>query len=295
MKEKLLRKKLVITIVTALVGLAIIAGILLSTKDSVVATVGDASISEDELQQTLLDQYGADALDVLITNKLIELEADKQKITVSDEEVEEELATLAESYGGETALEEAVVATGMTMDDVRDDIINYIKTEKLIEPRIEITDEELQTYFDENKDTFATAEQVQASHILVADEATANEVKSKLDAGEDFSELAKEYSTDTTTAESGGDLGYFSSGDMVAEFEEVAFALGVNEISAPVKTEYGYHIIKVVDHQEAKEANFEESKEEITDTLMNDKMSTEYTVWLEELKEEYEITNNLEA
>lgn len=295
MKEKLLRKKLVITIVTALVGLAIIAGILLSTKDSVVATVGDASISEDELQQTLLDQYGADALDVLITNKLIELEADKQKITVSDEEVEEELATLAESYGGETALEEAVVATGMTMDDVRDDIINYIKTEKLIEPRIEITDEELQTYFDENKDTFATAEQVQASHILVADEATANEVKSKLDAGEDFSELAKEYSTDTTTAESGGDLGYFSSGDMVAEFEEVAFALGVDEISAPVKTEYGYHIIKVVDHQEAKEANFEESKEEITDTLMNDKMSTEYTVWLEELKEEYEITNNLEA
>jgi foldase protein PrsA len=295
MKEKLLRKKLVITIVTALVGLAIIAGILLSTKDSVVATVGDASISEDELQQTLLDQYGADALDVLITNKLIELEADKQKITVSDEEVEEELATLAESYGGETALEEAVVATGMTMDDVRDDIINYIKTEKLIEPRIEITDEELQTYFDENKDTFATAEQVQASHILVADEATVNEVKSKLDAGEDFSELAKEYSTDTTTAESGGDLGYFSSGDMVAEFEEVAFALGVDEISAPVKTEYGYHIIKVVDHQEAKEANFEDSKEEITDTLMNDKMSTEYTVWLEELKEEYEITNNLEA
>lgn len=295
MKEKLLRKKLVITIVTALIGLAIIAGILLSTKDSVVATVGDASISEDELQQTLLDQYGADALDVLITNKLIELEADKQKITVSDEEVDEELATLAESYGGETALEEAVVATGMTMDDVRDDIINYIKTEKLIEPRIEITDEELQTYFDENKDTFATAEQVQASHILVADEATANEVKSKLDAGEDFSELAKEYSTDTTTAESGGDLGYFSSGDMVAEFEEVAFALGVDEISAPVKTDYGYHIIKVVDHQEAKEANFEDSKEEISDTLMNDKMSTEYTVWLEELKEEYEITNYLEA
>lgn len=139
MKEKLLRKKLVITIVTALIGLAIIAGILLSTKDSVIAKVGDASISEDELQQTLLDQYGADALDVLITNKLIELEADKQKITVSDEEVDEELATLAESYGGETALEEAVVASGSTMDDVRDDIISYIKTEKLLEPRIEIT------------------------------------------------------------------------------------------------------------------------------------------------------------
>ncbi|WP_066058864.1 peptidylprolyl isomerase [Robertmurraya korlensis] len=295
MKEKLLRKKLVITIVTALVGLAIIAGILLSTKDSVVAKVGDASISEAELQQSLLDQYGADALDVLITNKLIELEADKQKVAVTEEEIEEELAALAESYGGETALEEAVVASGMTMNDVRDDIVNYLKTEKLLEPRIEITDEELQTYFDENKDTYATAEQVQASHILVADEATANEVKSKLDAGGDFSELAKEYSTDTTTAESGGDLGYFSSGDMVAEFEETAFALGVNEISTPVKTEYGYHIIKVVDHQEAKEANFEDSKEEIKDTLRNDKMSTEYTVWLEELKEEYKITNYLEA
>jgi foldase protein PrsA len=295
MKEKLLRKKLVITIVTALVGLAIVAGILLSTKDRVVAKVGDTSILEEELQETLLDQYGADALDTLITNKLIELEADKQKVTVSDEEIEDEIATLAESYGGETALEEAVTASGSTMEDVRNDIVVYLQTEKLLEPRIEITDEEIQTYFDENKDTFATAEQVQASHILVADEATATEVKSKLDAGGDFSELAKEYSTDTTTVESGGDLGYFSSGDMVAEFEEVAFALDVNEISNPVKTEYGYHIIKVVDHQEAKEANFEDSKAEIKDTLMNDKMSTEYTTWLEELKEEYEITNNLEA
>ena len=295
MKEKLLRKKIVITIVTALVGLAIVAGILLSTKDSVVAKVGDTSISEEELQETLFDQYGADALDTLITNRLIELEADKQKVTVSEEEIDDEVATLAESYGGETALEEAVTASGSTMEDVRNDIIIYLQTEKLLEPRIEITDEELQTYFDENKDTFATAEQVQASHILVADEATAKEVKSKLDAGEDFSELAKEYSTDTTTAESGGDLGYFSSGDMVAEFEEVAFALGVNEISDPVKTEYGYHIIKVVDHQAAKEANFEDSKAEIKDTLMNDKMSTEYTTWLEELKEEYEITNKLEA
>lgn len=295
MKEKLLRKKLVITIVSSLVGLAIIAGILLSTKDSVVAKVGDTSISEEELQETLLDQYGADALDTLITNKLIELEADKQKVTVSEKEIEAEIATLAESYGDEDALEEAVTASGSTMDDVRNDIIVYLQTEKLLEPRIEITDEELQTYFDENKDTYATAEQVQASHILVADEATAKEVKSKLDAGEDFSELAKEYSTDTTTAESGGDLGYFSSGDMVAEFEEVAFALGENEISDPVKTEYGYHIIKVVDHQEAKEANFEDSKAEIKDTLMSEKMSTEYTTWLEELKEEYEITNNLEA
>lgn len=295
MKEKLLRKKLVITIVSSLVGLAIIAGILLSTKDSVVAKVGDTSISEEELQETLLDQYGADALDTLITNKLIELEADKQKVTVSEKEIEAEIATLAESYGGEDALEEAVTASGSTMDDVRNDIIVYLQTEKLLEPRIEITDEELQTYFDENKDTYAAAEQVQASHILVADEATAKEVKTKLDAGEDFSELAKEYSTDTTTAESGGDLGYFSSGDMVAEFEEVAFALGENEISDPVKTEYGYHIIKVVDHQEAKEANFEDSKAEIKDTLMSEKMSTEYTTWLEELKEEYEITNNLEA
>ncbi|OES43851.1 peptidylprolyl isomerase [Domibacillus iocasae] len=91
---------------------------------------------------------------------------------------------------------------------------------------------------DQEKDTFATSEKVEASHILIEDEETANEVIKKLEAGEDFAELAKEYSTDTASAENDGELGFFGTGEMTEEFETAAFAMKVGETSDPVKTDW---------------------------------------------------------
>ncbi|MET1032413.1 peptidylprolyl isomerase [Domibacillus tundrae] len=182
----------------------------------------------------------------------------------------------------------------MTKEDMKKDIKIYLQTVKLLEPRIEITDEEISTYFDENKETFATSEQVEASHILVGDEEKVNEVAVKLAAGGDFAELAKEYSTDTTSGKNGGELGFFGTGEMAAEFKTAAFAMEVGETSDPVKTDYGYHIIKVTDKREAKEANLKDSTAEIKEALMQEKLSTEYTTWLEEKQEEYDIYNSFE-
>ncbi|WP_223254486.1 peptidylprolyl isomerase [Bacillus sp. HNG] len=156
-----------------------------------------------------------------------------------------------------------------------------------------MTDDEVKTYFEENKDSFAQPEQVQASHILVDDEGTANEVATKLADGADFAELAKEYSKDTANAGAGGELGYFGKGEMVADFENAAFSLGIDEISDPVKTEYGYHIIKVTDKKEAKEATFEENKDSIYKVLFDQKISEEYSAWLTEKTEEYKIERSL--
>ncbi len=136
-------------------------------------------------------------------------------------------------------------------------------------------------------------EQVKASHILVDSEATAQEVRNKLLAGADFAELAKEYPTDTNNNENGGELGFFSKGNMVAEFENVAFALAVGEISEPVKTEYGYHIIKVEEKQAAKEATYEECQALVKEALFNEKLPTAYNTYFEEIYDEYEIENLL--
>ena len=95
----------------------------------------------------------------------------------------------------------------------------------------------------------STPIQVSASHILVNDDLTANLVKEKLNAGEDFAELAKEYSQDPGSASNGGSLGYFARGVMVKEFEDVAFSLAVGEVSGPIQSQFGYHIIKVDDIQ----------------------------------------------
>ncbi|MEX6702628.1 peptidylprolyl isomerase [Peribacillus frigoritolerans] len=279
-------------------SILIIAGIMafamISSMDKTIASIDGEKINEDELYDALVAGYGADTLDLLITNKLVELEAEKARIKIKDEEIQKEIDVMVESYGDEKSLKEQLEASGSSMDALKKDIVVYLQTKKLVEPRITVTDDEISTYFEDNKDTFAQAEQVEASHILVEDEKTAKKVAKELAAGGDFAKLAAEYSTDTETADNGGSLGYFGKGDMVEEFENVAFDLDINKVSDPVKTEYGYHIIKVTGKKEAKKANLEDSKEVIKETLLSERLQEEYPVWLAEVKKDHDITNKLE-
>jgi foldase protein PrsA len=264
-------------------------------KEDAVAKFDGESISKEDLYNEMVEQYGAATVDQIISDKIVAAEAKKQRITITTKEVNEELDQLKESYGGEDAFNQVLESNNTTLAALKDDITDYLTLRKILEKEIDISDEELQTYFEENKDSLGEAEQVKASHILVEDENKAKELKAKLDAGEDFAALAKEHSTDESTKEAGGELGFFEKGTMVAEFDEVAFTLAVNQISNPVKSEYGYHIIKVEDKKEAKEATFEDSKGKIKETLLEQKMETEYQSWLEKKKKEYDIENSFET
>lgn len=279
-------------------SILIIAGIMafamISSTDKTMASIDGEKINKDELYDALLAGYGADTLDLLITNKLVELEAEKAGIKIKDEEIQKEIDVMVESYGDEKSLKEQLEASGSSMEALKKDIVVYLQTKKLVEPRITVTDDEISTYFEDNKETFDQAEQVEASHILVEDEKTAKKVAKEIAEGGDFAKLAAEYSTDTQTADNGGSLGYFGKGDMVEEFENVAFDLDINKISDPVKSEYGYHIIKVTGKKEAKKANLEDSKDVIKETLLSERLQEEYPVWLAEVKKDHEITNKLE-
>ncbi|MEX3624380.1 peptidylprolyl isomerase [Viridibacillus arvi] len=261
--------------------------------DDYVAKINGEKITQSELNKELVSQYGTDVLSTLITNKVIELEAVKKKITVSDKEIQAELDDLQNSYGGKEAFEAALESNVMTLQDAKDNIKTYLTTTKLIEPTIDITEKELKTYFKENKDTFSQEEQVQASHILVEDKDTAQEVEKKIKKGEDFAELASEYSTDTASASNGGNLDYFGKGVMEEGFEKAAFSMEIDDISDPIKTDYGYHIIKVTGKKAAKEATFENSKDDVKTALMNEKINANYSTWLSSLYEDYEIENAL--
>ncbi|WP_044338789.1 peptidylprolyl isomerase [Rossellomorea aquimaris] len=290
------KKKRSITLWSVIGGIVVVGTLLVMfgfSKDEVVAKVGDKSISKEDLYTTLVDQYGDAALDTMIAEKIVELESDEQEITVKDSEIDEELESIKASYGGEEAFNEALASSGTSLDSVKENIQSFLLTEKLLKDRVSISDDQIKEYFETNKDSFAQNEQVEASHILVEDEKTAQEVKTKLDDGGDFAELAKEYSTDTSNAESGGELGFFAKGEMVTEFDDKAFAMKKGEISEPVKTEFGYHIIKVTDKKEAKEAVLDDHKEEIKDILFDQALQTEYGTWLEEQKEDYKIENLL--
>ncbi len=271
-------------------------GILLSftlKKDEAVAQFNGEAISKDELYDKMVGLYGAATVDQIIADKIVDAEAKKQKITVADSVLNKEIDKLKESYGGEEVFNQTLESNNTTVAMLKNDLKSYLTIKKLLQPEITITDDEMKTYFDENKEAFAEAEQVKASHILVADEKTVNEVKKKLSDGGDFSALAKEYSTDAGSKEAGGELGYFSKGTMVKEFEDVAFALPLNQVSDPVKTDFGYHIIKVEAKKEAKEANYDEIKDVIKETLFDQKIDSEYTNWLEKKKKNYDIENSL--
>lgn len=294
MLDKMKNNKLLLCILAiGALAAAFFMGSATSKNNTAVATVDGEKITKEELYDKMASQYGSSILDTLIANKLVELEAKKEGVKLTDAEITEELDAFIESYGGEDAFNSALEYSGLTLDDFKTDLKNSMIIEKLIAPQVEITEEDMQTYFDENKEEFNQTEQVRASHILVEDEATAQEVLKKINAGEDFAELAKEYSTDSS-AENGGDLGFFGTGQMVEEFEEAAWALDIDEVSDIVKSEHGYHIIKKTDYKEAVEAKFEDHKDEIEDRLFYEQVNSLYPTFIEELKEEYDITNTLE-
>ncbi|MFD1929697.1 peptidylprolyl isomerase [Sporosarcina siberiensis] len=264
-----------------------------SNEESIASVEGD-KITKDELYEVLVQSQGEQALSALIDEKVIALEVKKKKIKISDEDIDKELETYIENAGGQEAFEATLEQNGITEAQLKENIVQYLSIRKLIEPRIDITDEEIKAYFDENKAQLDQPESVEASHILVEDEATAKEVAQKIADGDDFAALAKEYSTDASNAEKGGELGFFPRGKMVPEFDEAAFSMKPDTISDPIKTDFGYHIIKLTDKKEATEAVLEDHKEDIKEGLFEEKLQAQYVEWLDEVRADYKIENSLE-
>ncbi|MGK7376737.1 foldase protein PrsA [Planococcus sp. 1R117A] len=285
-------KKAVYIAIGAVIASAVFLAASFAPSEAV-ATVNGQEIERDALYGEMVQASGAETLDSMITNEIIEQEAEKAEIEVTQEDLTKEMAVYEEAYGGKEALASVLKASGLSMDDLKQEIEMYTKIKKLIGPEIEITDEQIKTFFEENKESLAQPAQVEASHILVETKEKADEVASKLADGGDFAELAKEYSTDAATADNGGELGWFGAGKMAPEFEKAAFAMKADEISEPVETEFGFHIIKVTDKKEAQKATLENSKEKIEETLFNEALNIRFASWLTEKKESYEIESKL--
>lgn len=259
-----------------------------------VATVNGVKITKDRLYDSLVEQGGASTLDNMITQELIDQAADDANVTVTEADVDKEIENLKKSFGSEDEFNQALAQYGMTIESLRQDAEVQVKIRKILEPQAKVTEDDIKKFYDENKESLSTPEQIRASHILVATKEEAEAILKQLKEGADFAALAKEKSTDPGSKDNGGDLNFFSKGSMEPAFEEAAFALKKDELSDIVQTSYGYHIIKKTDEKPAVTPTLEEKKEDIKYQLVTQKVSELSSAWMEDLRTKAKITNSLD-
>jgi peptidyl-prolyl cis-trans isomerase len=243
-------------------------------ENKILATIGDVNITEKDLDymkknmdKRVLSQFSGERgeyylLQELINQKLMAIDA-KDSDLLDNEDFKYEFESMKDNF-----ISQYVIKT----------VLNSVT----------VSEEEVRDFFETNKNAFGENESVSASHILVGDLSKAENLYEKIQNGEDFATLAKENSTCPSSA-NGGDLGYFGRGQMVKEFEDMAFSLEVGAVSKPVKTQFGYHLILLNDKKSDKAKNFEDIKDELKESLFAKKQQDAYVEKINSLRDKYGV------
>jgi peptidyl-prolyl cis-trans isomerase C len=249
------------------------------------------------------DEIYRRVLEELVNYTLLKQEAKARNFTVTDAEVETQLESIRKSAGTEENFKKALADRKMTLERLKSDARVEMSIAKMMNAQVtgtEATDADVRDFYDKNPDRFKRAETVRASHILLridpaADDATKKQARAKIDAllkraksGEDFAALAKQNSQDSS-AEQGGDLGFFPKEKMVPAFADVAFALKTGDISDVVTTQFGVHIIKVTDRKPAGTVPLEEVSPQVKQYLTEQKKQQQAQAFIEQVRQKAKI------
>jgi peptidyl-prolyl cis-trans isomerase C len=268
------------------------------TEEDVIATVNGEKVFRKGLDRRLsvlkrMNQEITRSTQMLVLNQLtkkvlLNQFVEGQNIEVSNEEVQGEVEKIkfflkSNPNNSEKPLEEILESQGSSISELEEEVTRTLALSKYLDK--EVGEDEKRSYFDINKNAF-NGERVKASHVLIGTtklktdaelekaKQKIEEVKKEIDNDADFAEMAKKYST-CPSAENGGDIGFFQrKGSMVEEFAKVAFSMEVGEVSEPVKTQFGYHIIKVTDREEGKDVSYEDVADMVDFVYMQIKTET---------------------
>jgi foldase protein PrsA len=242
-------KKTVLALTMAASVLALSACSDKNAGDEVLVKSKAGNVTKTELYNEMKDAQGEQTLQLLVLEKVLDA-----KYKISDKQVDAEIKTMKEQLGEN--FEAYIAQQGQTEDSLKKVLRLNLLQEAALTEGVEVTDEEI------NKRVEMMNTELNAKHVLVADEETALKVKKELEGGADFAAVAKKYSTEPAAQESGGDLGWFGYGKMVKEFWEGAYALELNAISEPVQSEHGFHIIKVTEKRKVEDKNMVKKEDE---------------------------------
>ncbi|MDP2945780.1 MAG: peptidylprolyl isomerase [Atribacterota bacterium] len=319
---RIIRKnmKIILIIVIAAFGVSIFYGLGQYRSSGsqrqtyYIAEVNKSGITSDQLQSAFLNAISRyddktlsslnqsaivsskkNILDQLINYELFYQQAQKEKVKISNDEINLEIDKIKDNFSSPEEFDGALKVNNITLVRLKEDIKRQLMINSILKEtrnQISISDEELVEYYNKNKESFLEPEQVHACHILVETEEEANNLLLQLKEGIiDFAEMAKEKST-CPSAENGGDLGFFTRGQMVKEFEDAAFSLEPGKISDVVQTQFGYHIIKCEEKKDEYSPTFEEAKENISSTLKYQKENEAISALISKLREEAVIVYN---
>jgi peptidyl-prolyl cis-trans isomerase C len=251
----------------------------------------------DEIYRGLLEQ--------LVGRELLRQEAAARKVTVADADVDKRLAEIQQQFPSEDVFKQMLATQQITLDKFRTDQRSDLAISKLLtdalKDKVAPSSEQIADFYKSNPDRFKQGERVRASHILIAvpqgaDGITKDKAREKAEgllkkikAGGDFAALAKENSADPGSAIQGGDLGYFQPGQMVGPFNDVAFKLPPGTVSDLVETQFGFHIIKVVDKQAGRTVPLDEVRAQLTQFLENQNRRRESGAFVDGLRAKSKI------
>jgi foldase protein PrsA len=285
--SKFLRAAAAVT--TAIVGVTF-AGCSSGGSGADVASVGDTHITRAAFDNRLESSPTAkQVLTQLVQQALIDQYAKDNNIVIPQADIDKKEADIKSKYPA-GQFEAILKQQGLTETDVQNILRQQLVIEKAVAPMVHVTDADVAAYFAKNHSTLDTKPQVRARHILVADEKTADMIEGKLKSGGNFADLAKQYSTDPSTKDKGGELGFFTHGQMVPAFDAAAFALPVGAISAPVKSPFGWHIIQTEEKKPAVLATLKNSADTIRTTLTTQQQQQQIPVFLQQLRAKATIT-----
>ncbi len=302
-------KKIVLTIlgvvllaVVLLLAKKLVAPLIGSPGDATVATVNGVPITQSELmtKYMMIPSFYKPAVtkEILLNQSIIEKllyhEAAANGFSASDGEVNDYYTLIVNQSGlSEMAFEQQLWSINLTKDALLAVYKERLAIGKFLNATItstlSISEADIENFYNLNSARFITPEQVKASHILVDSETKAHEVLARLKNNEDFATTAMNVSEDKASAVAGGDLGYFSYTDMVKEFADAAFSLQEGELSAPVKTQFGYHIIKVTGKRAAGQRLLKDVAPQIQQALIAQKQQDTLQIYISNLMKNAEI------
>jgi foldase protein PrsA len=261
-----------------------------SAEDKTLVSTNGYSIKKGELDTKLEAMPVAkQVLHSMVQQDLVFQYAKDHNIDVTAADIDAKIADI-KSRLSDQQLSDALKQQGMNQQDLRDLMQEQIIVKKAVDATIPVSNAQMAAYLAKNHALLDTPKQVRARHILVSSLPTAQMIEAKLKAGGDFAALAKQYSSDPGTKDKGGELGFFTQGAMVKEFSDAAYAMKPGQISQPVHSPYGWHIIEVEEIKPAQVATVANSEQKIKDQMLTTQEQMAIPAFMDKLLADSKVT-----